>query len=353
MSLSAAVPQGLNEQDRQAIVTHLNELDGVGEEEAMRSFGLELPGKPSVFVKQGHGILSEGITQHFIYLLSLNDESAPRVPRVIDIFCQGGYSVVVMENIKAPPLSKCDISEDEAVEYAASAVKWLMDQLPSIPEATFGRITTKAARVWYQFFKDHQAPRVFANSVELAQYVLKVLILILTIFVASQRCRWEGEAFPAEVEDLLTFFGDARCIYHCDINKDNFLLDRFSAHRRAATNLPDPLLPASVETWISTLEECGCNGTRLERASAVWRECQLEDGQRLLPVNFFVRFDDYLRVSSLKTYLIHVSPWISGNSLGDRKELGPLFVLEDRRKRFVDPLEEKRANVPKAAKLLV
>ena len=35
-----------------------------------------------------------------------------------------------------------------------------------------------------------------------------------------------------------------------------------------------------------------------------------------------------------------------------REELGPSFVLEDRRKRFVDLLEEKRANVPEAAKLL-
>lgn len=166
-----SVPQELTKQEHQAILIHLYKLKG---EEAMRSFEFELAGKPPLFIKQSHGILAEASTQHFLYILSNIDKSAPLVPRVIDAFSLEGYSFMVMENLKALALSKCDISEDEAVEHAASAVKWLLDQLPSVPEATFGRITSKAARVWHQIFKDHQAPRVFVNHKELAEYVVKV-----------------------------------------------------------------------------------------------------------------------------------------------------------------------------------
>ena len=81
---------------------------------------------------------------------------------------------MVIEKIAAPTLSDCGISEEEAVEHAASAVKWLLDQLPWVPDATFGRISSEAAPVWHRFFKDHQAPRAFANPDELAEYVSKV-----------------------------------------------------------------------------------------------------------------------------------------------------------------------------------
>jgi hypothetical protein len=80
-----------------------------------------------------------------------------------------------MEKIEAPTLRTCNILETEAVESVASAVKWLLDQMPLVPGSVFGRISSeKGARMWHQFFKDHQAPVPFANSKGLLTYVLKV-----------------------------------------------------------------------------------------------------------------------------------------------------------------------------------
>jgi len=90
---------------------------------------------------------------------------------------------MAMEKIAAPTLSDCGIPEGKAVEHAASAVKWLLDQLPSVPYTSFGRISSEVASVWHQFFKEHQAPRAFANPDELAEYVSKVRISHLTIFM--------------------------------------------------------------------------------------------------------------------------------------------------------------------------
>ena len=81
---------------------------------------------------------------------------------------------MVMEKVEASTLSDCDISEREAIEHAASAMKWLLDQRLSVPETSFGRISSEAAPVWHQFFKGHQAPRAFAKPEELAAYIRKV-----------------------------------------------------------------------------------------------------------------------------------------------------------------------------------
>jgi len=154
----------------------------------MRSFGFSLPGRPPLFIKQSDDILNEASTQHFFHLLANSDESAPRVPKVFDAFySEEGYCLMVMEKIAAPTLSECGISEEKAVEHAASAVKWLLDQLPSVPYASFGRLSSEAAPVWHQFFKDHQAPRAFANPDELAEYFVKVRISYSSIFMARYR----------------------------------------------------------------------------------------------------------------------------------------------------------------------
>lgn len=169
------MPHELTTLERETIVTHLTGLRDTGEPGEMRSFEFNLPGRPPLFIKHSDDILVEASTQHFFHLLANNDESAPRVPKVFDAFSSGeGYCLMVMEKIAAPTLSDCDISEEEAVEHAASAVKWLLDQLPWVPDATFGRISSEAAPVWHRFFKDHQAPRAFANPDELAEYVSKV-----------------------------------------------------------------------------------------------------------------------------------------------------------------------------------
>ncbi|KAI6135451.1 hypothetical protein EDD17DRAFT_1511658 [Pisolithus thermaeus] len=95
---------------REAVVTHLNGLVDAGEE-SMRS----------------DDILSEASTQHFFHLLANSDKSASRVPKVFDAFSSHkGYCLMVMEKIAGPTLSDCGVSEEEAVEHAASAVKWIL-----------------------------------------------------------------------------------------------------------------------------------------------------------------------------------------------------------------------------------
>ena len=45
---------------------------------------------------------------------------------------------MVMEKIATPTLSDCGISEEKGIDYAASAVKWLLDQSLSVPETFSG-----------------------------------------------------------------------------------------------------------------------------------------------------------------------------------------------------------------------
>ena len=171
--------------EREAIVAHIMGLEDVGGEEMRRSFEVTLPGRPPLFVKQSDDILVEASTQTFFHLLAKDDKSAPRIPKVFDAFSSDeGYCFMVMEKIVAPSLSDCNISEEEAVEYAASAVKWLLNQLPSVPLSSFGTISSepRQAPVWHQFFKEHRAPRVFATPDELIKYVFKVGVPHLTIF---------------------------------------------------------------------------------------------------------------------------------------------------------------------------
>ena len=122
----------------------------------MRSFEFILPGRPLLFVKHSDDILAEASTQHFFYLLADGKESAPRVPKVFDAFTsEEGHDLMVMEKIAAPTLGDCDISKEKAVEHVASAVTWLLNQLPSVPNTSFGRISSEKAPVWHQLFKVH------------------------------------------------------------------------------------------------------------------------------------------------------------------------------------------------------
>ena len=178
-----SVPHELTTLEREAIVSHLEAVGKLARME-MRTFEFSLPGRPPLFIKQGSDMQVEASTQHFFHLLATSDESAPRVPKVFDAFPSRMGSLLVMEKIAAPTLSDCDISEEEAVELAASAVKWLLDQLPWVPDACFGRISSIIAPVWHQFFKDHEAPQAFAHSDELAEYVSRVCISHLTNFTA-------------------------------------------------------------------------------------------------------------------------------------------------------------------------
>ena len=146
-----SMTQELTKLEHEAIVAHLKGLGDAGGEET-RSFEFTLPGRPPLFVKQSGDILVEASTQHFFHLLAIGDKSAPQIPKVFDAFSEEGYCFIVMEKIAAPTLRDCDISEEEAVDYAASAVKWLLNQLPLVPLSSFGTISSEPqpAPVWHQ-----------------------------------------------------------------------------------------------------------------------------------------------------------------------------------------------------------
>ncbi|KAI6099994.1 hypothetical protein EDD16DRAFT_1690916 [Pisolithus croceorrhizus] len=137
--VKVSVPQELTTLKREAVVTHLNSPVDAGEE-SMRP-----------------------------------DKSASRVPKVFDAFSSGkGYCLMVMEKIAGLMLSDCRISEEGAVEHAASAVKWIL-------------------------------------SSEVAP--------------VSQLCRESAQPSASVLKELLTSFKKSRRIYPFDIGKEGFLLD--------------------------------------------------------------------------------------------------------------------------------
>jgi len=175
MTFLQTTPRELTQLERDAIVSHFKVLLEAGMEET-RFFDIHLPGKPFLCIKHGDSdVLVEASTQSFFYALAQGNTSAPLIPKVFDAFHQEGYCFFVMEKIEAPTLRTSSIPKTEAVERVASAVKWLLDQMPLVPVSAFGRISSeKGACVWHQFFKDNQAPVPFANSEGLLKYVLKV-----------------------------------------------------------------------------------------------------------------------------------------------------------------------------------
>jgi hypothetical protein len=126
-----------------------------------------------LFVKYGDDVLAEASTQSFFHALAQKDKSAPGIPKVYDAFFEEGYCFFAMQKINVPTLSTCDIPEDHAVQSVASAVEWLLAQMPSVPDSVFGRISEEAC-LWHQFFKEHRAPVPFVNANAVTQYVTKV-----------------------------------------------------------------------------------------------------------------------------------------------------------------------------------
>ncbi|KAJ3530289.1 hypothetical protein NMY22_g8637 [Coprinellus aureogranulatus] len=208
---SLVVPHELTELERDAVVAHLKCLRESGvRSQDLRTFECSLPGKPPLFVKQAPDVLAEASTQHFFHVLSNADKTAPGVPKVFDAFVsQDGAAFMVMEKVEAPTLSECGISEEEAIEHAAFAVKWLLDQLPSVPKECFGRISSEAVPAMHTFFQDHQAPRIYDPD-SLARLCMNAVSL--STFIVGRK-------------EFLEPFKESRAIYHADIKKDNFLLD--------------------------------------------------------------------------------------------------------------------------------
>lgn len=169
------VPDLLSQPERDEIVNFFKSLSSA-QTRNTNHFDINFPGKPTLFVKYGdNDLLDEASTQSFFCALSKKDPSAPRIPAVYNAFCGEGYYFLVMEKIDLPTLKSCDfIPDDHATQCVAPAVKWLLEQMPSVPSAIFGRISNRRACVWHPFFKDHEAPVPFVDSKAVTKYINKV-----------------------------------------------------------------------------------------------------------------------------------------------------------------------------------
>ncbi|KAM6491146.1 hypothetical protein JOM56_013385 [Amanita muscaria] len=177
-------------------------------------FNFNLPEWPALFVKYGDkDLLAEASTQCFFHALAREDKSAPGIPAIYSTFHGNGYYFIVMEKIDLPTLGACNsIRDDYAVQRVASAVEWLLAQMPAVPDSLFGRISASEACVWHSFFKEQQAPVPFVSPEAVAKYVNKAL----------SRCR-RNVTPPISLSNDLS-------IYHSDISKDNFLFDVTTGH---------------------------------------------------------------------------------------------------------------------------
>ncbi|TFK61688.1 hypothetical protein BDN72DRAFT_883040 [Pluteus cervinus] len=176
------VPESLTELEREDIVKYLrNESRGPGQITSISS------GSP----------LDEASTQFFstlspkrtARLLAFLQYAAPSAGK--------GYYFFVMEKIDMPTLATYDIPEAEAVQYVASAVRWLLDQMPR-----------DFTRVWHQFFKDHEALVAFVSSEAISK------------FVNEAHSRRPGKETRTTIS-----LSDDLAIYHSGIRKHNFLND--------------------------------------------------------------------------------------------------------------------------------
>ena len=116
-------------------------------------------------------VLVEAKTQTYFYNLAQQDDSAPRIPKVYEVFNHSGRYFSVMEYVTGLTLEAVDPSE--AVSLATFALRWLLNQQP--PSHVFGTVgSVEGSCVRHHFFKDNRAPYAFANVQALQVYVNKV-----------------------------------------------------------------------------------------------------------------------------------------------------------------------------------
>jgi len=204
------VQESLAAREKEDIFKHWKNTP-LAERSNTNHFDFVREGKPTFFVKYGgYDILDQASTQAFFHSLAQGGSSAPHIPAVYSAFRWEGRHFLIMEKVDMPTLEICDISETEAVQSAAFAVGWLLDQMHSIPSDMFGRISFRSTPVWHQFFKDHYAPVPFVSSEALEKYVNKAL---------SRRPG--GRRAPPPAISL----SNELAIYHSDISEHNFLFD--------------------------------------------------------------------------------------------------------------------------------
>lgn len=167
------VPESLTQIEREDIVKYFKNIPRAKRGKT-NHFDFMQQEKPPWFVKYGgNDLLDEASTQFFFHTLAQGDSSAPRIPAVYSAFRGEGYYFLVMEKVDMPTLETCDIPEADAVQSVASAVGWLLNQMPLVPSTIFGRISARKTRVWHRFFKDRQAPVPFVSSEAVGKYVNK------------------------------------------------------------------------------------------------------------------------------------------------------------------------------------
>ncbi|KAI6118479.1 hypothetical protein EDD16DRAFT_982358 [Pisolithus croceorrhizus] len=202
-----------------------------GRSQCDRSFLLCRAGPEPLIIKQSDDILSEASTQHFFHLLANSDKSASRVPKVFDAFSSHkGYCLMVMEKIAGPTLSDCGVSEEEAVEHAASAVKWIL----SSEVAPVSQLCRKSAQP--------------------SASVLKELLTLFQEESSHLPLRHQERGLPARLERKV-------CII--DFQYVGVLPQAFQTYSLSATPLP-PASAENLERWRSRLQ-AGCGECRKQK----------------------------------------------------------------------------------------
>ncbi|KAH8913596.1 hypothetical protein BT69DRAFT_1344373 [Atractiella rhizophila] len=93
--------------------------------------------------------------------------AGPLTSPVLDVFNIEWQDFPVMEEVaEAKTLDTCDLSEEQKVALAASAVEWLEDQLAVVLDTVCG--TNSSVPVSHPFFEDHETPGMFAHFNKLA-----------------------------------------------------------------------------------------------------------------------------------------------------------------------------------------
>ena len=156
---------------RQGVLDYFGTLSNVDD---TNHFVFRPPGEHAYFVKYSDDkdVLVESETQTYFYNLAQQNDSAPGIPKVYDVFRDSGRYFSVMEYVAGQTLETVS-SEVVAISIATSAIRWLLSQ--ELPSDAFGMVaSSNSTCVRHHFFKDNRAPLAFANARALQAYVNKV-----------------------------------------------------------------------------------------------------------------------------------------------------------------------------------
>ena len=253
---------------RKDVIDHVRTLSNVNDN---NNFIFRQSGKPTFFVKYGdEDALVEAKTQMYFYDLAQHDDSAPRIPKVYDVFDDSVRYYSVMEYVEGQTLETAVSSEVDAVTLATSAIRWLLNQ--KLPPSEFGTIASSDVSVRHHFFKDDRAPVAFANARALQAYVNKVCFYVDCFHRPFKTSPTGHFAHPTAQAATSIFRVDSLCDLSLRHQKGQLsrrrkpsrLDDRLSAHRRA----PTAVLPVRLLRFWQFLCCRGWQGTRCQEGRA-------------------------------------------------------------------------------------